>query len=55
MLQQRLESISPYVRQETQTGLGRMFEMLADLTDEDGAYIELEDMEDLADWLDNEF
>lgn len=30
---------------------GRLFEMLADLTDEDGAYTELEDLGGLADWL----
>lgn len=35
----------------TQSPRGRLFETLADLTDEDGAYSELEDMGDLADWL----
>ena len=33
---------------DTQTNRGRIFELLADLTDEDGAYTE---MEDLSNWL----
>lgn len=28
-----------------------MFEILADLTDEDGALAEMEDLDDLSDWL----
>ena len=35
-------------RHDAQTNRGRIFELLADLTDEDGAYIE---MEDLPPWL----
>ena len=54
IIQQRLESISPYVGQDNQTGRGRLFEMLADLTDEDGAWAELQDLDDLADWLGDE-
>ena len=54
LVKQRLESISPYTGQQTQTGRGRLFEMLADLTDEDGAWAELQDMGDLADWLGDE-
>lgn len=49
-IEQRLESISPYVKPDTQTARGRLFEMLADLTDEDGAYAELQDLGDLSDW-----
>ena len=35
-------------RHDAQTNRGRIFELLADLTDEDGAYTE---MEDLPHWL----
>ena len=55
IIEQRLESISPYARPDTQTARGRLFEMLANLTDEDGAYAELQDLDDLGDWLDDEF
>ena len=54
IIQQRLESISSYAGQDDQTGRGRLFEMLADLTDEDGAWAELQDLGDLADWLGDE-
>jgi hypothetical protein len=51
-LQQRREEIAPLVGKTTQTGRGKLFEMLADLTDEDGALTEIEDLgDDLADWL----
>jgi hypothetical protein len=50
-LTERLESIRPYVGEETQSGRGKLFEMLADLTDEDGALSEIEDLGDMADWL----
>jgi hypothetical protein len=46
-----MERIIPDVRPETQTDRGKLFDMLADLTDEDGALAELEDLEHLADWL----
>lgn len=48
ILTQRVEEIAPYIEAEQQTMRGRLFEMMADLTDEDGASVE---MEDLADWL----
>ncbi len=51
LLKQRREKIGPQVRPDTQTNFGRMFEILADLTDEDGA---LAEMEDIGDWLDFE-
>lgn len=54
LLDQRRESIDPYVEEKTQTQRGRLFEMLADLTDEDGAYAEMQDFDDLADWLGND-
>jgi len=50
MIKQRLETISPLAKQETQTGRGRLFEILADLTDEDGAQAEIEDLESLNIW-----
>ncbi len=55
LIQARREEIVPYVSQNTQSGRARLFEMLADLTDEDGALTEIEDMGDLADFLGDEF
>jgi len=43
-LEQRLAVISPFLDQDTQTEIGWMFEQLADLTDEDGALVEMEDL-----------
>ena len=43
-LKQRLADISPYLGQDTQTEIGWMFEQLADLTDEDGALAEMQDL-----------
>ncbi len=52
LIQQRLEEIRPDAAQQVhQSARGRLFEMLADLTDEDGALAELEDLGDMADWL----
>lgn len=51
LLQARREEIAPYAHENTQTHRGRLYEMLADLTDEDGAWAELEDLGDAADWL----
>ena len=48
LLKARLESIKPYIGSENQSERGRLFELLADLTDEDGALAELEDLGD--DW-----
>jgi hypothetical protein len=50
LIKERLESISPFVKPDTQSARGRLFEMLADLTDEDGAYAELQDLGDLLNW-----
>jgi len=49
MLRQRTEEIVKYATQPTQTERGRLFEILADLTDDDGA---LSDLEDMGDWFD---
>jgi hypothetical protein len=50
-LKQRMDAISPEIGLDKQSTRGEMFEILADLTDEDGAKAEMEDMEDLHDWL----
>jgi hypothetical protein len=44
LLQSRREEIAPYVKENTQTGRGRLYEIIADLTDEDGALAELDDL-----------
>jgi len=48
LIKQRRESILPQVRSDIQTNRGKLFEMLADLTDEDGALAEIQDLGD--DW-----
>ena len=50
-LRSRLDSITPYCEDDVQTGRGALFEMLADLTDEDGAWAEMQDMDELNGWL----
>jgi hypothetical protein len=49
-LKQRLEEIAPYLANQRQSERGRIFEMLADITDEDGALADLDEMEN---WLDS--
>jgi hypothetical protein len=49
LIQQRLDEIDPEPNQATQSRRGLLFEMLAELTDEDGAYTELEDLGDFLD------
>lgn len=51
LLRTRREEITPYASQGKQTGRGRLFEMIADLTDDDGALSEMEDLGDLWDDL----
>ena len=51
LIQQHRDNIWPDVRLDMQTNRGRLFEMLADLTDEDSAMAEFQDLEHLADWL----
>jgi len=48
ILEERRAAIAPYLANETQTKRGKLYEMIADLTDDDGA---ITDMEDLSDWL----
>ena len=50
-LRQRGEQIAPLASQNVQTERGKLFEILADLTDEDGALAEMEDLESLNGWL----
>lgn len=49
LLKIRQEEIAPYANQTqtTQTERGKLFEMLADLTDDDGAIAEMDDLGDL--------
>lgn len=44
ILSERLIDISPNPDKETQTELGRMFEALADLTDNDAALAKMQDL-----------
>jgi len=48
MLQKHWEGIKPHIRLDTQTERGFLFEMLAGLTDDDGALAEFQDFEHLA-------
>jgi hypothetical protein len=43
-LEQRLAEISPRFGEDTQTELGRMFEEFADMTDDDAALAEMQDL-----------
>lgn len=51
LLEQRQAEIEPHITDQTQTPYGALFELLADLTDEDGALSELEDLGAAAHWL----
>ena len=51
LLEERLANIRPYIDQDSQTERGKFFELLADLTDEDGALAEMEDIEPYIDWI----
>ncbi|MFC2055640.1 DUF2958 domain-containing protein, partial [Chloroflexota bacterium] len=51
IIQNRQESILPYSQQETQSERGKLYEIFADLTDDDGAIAEMEDLESLNIWL----
>lgn len=51
MLRERERDIEPYLSREEPSPRARLFAMLADLTDEDAAYTELEDLEGLGDDL----
>lgn len=49
VITERQAEIAPEVGRQTQSSRGRLYEMLADLTDEDGALTELEDLGELFD------
>jgi hypothetical protein len=51
LLHDRHEMVQGYARQTTQSERGKLFEMLADMIDEDGAMAEMQDLDDLGDWL----
>jgi hypothetical protein len=51
LLQERLADIRSHIGENTQTERGKLFELLADLTDEDGALSEMEDIEPFIDWI----
>ena len=51
LLEARKEDIQPDLEKDTQTERGRLFEILADLTDEDGALAEMEDLGSMAIFL----
>ncbi len=51
LLKQRMEHIQPDAAASQQTDRGRFFELLADLTDEDGAIAEMEDLDALSIWI----
>ena len=50
-IEERYREVKAYAQQDTQTRQGQLFEMIADLTDEDGAWSE---MQDLPEWLLND-
>jgi hypothetical protein len=52
LIQERLDEIAPYVTPHQPSKRAQLFEMLAELTDEDGAFSELEDLGEAGiDWL----
>ncbi len=51
LLEERLADLHPFIKEDTQTEKGKFFELLADLTDEDGALAEMEDIEPYIDWI----
>ena len=55
LIQKRRDQIQPYAVDAPRSARAKFFEMLADLTDEDGAYNELDDLGDFADWLPDDF
>jgi hypothetical protein len=49
LLKRRSESIQSDIDLETQTERGRLFEFLADMTDDDAALAEMNDLDDMSD------
>jgi hypothetical protein len=50
LIKTRLQEIAPYITDSKQSQRGQLFEMLAEMTDEDGAYSALDELEE---WLDD--
>lgn len=44
LIEERYREVKAYAQKDTQTRQGQLFEMIADLTDEDGAWAEMQDM-----------
>ncbi|HMN11531.1 MAG TPA: hypothetical protein PKD55_04320 [Bellilinea sp.] len=44
LIEERYREVRAYAQNDTQTRQGQLFEMIADLTDEDGAWAEMQDM-----------
>jgi hypothetical protein len=51
LVDERREAIARYVTHEPPSPRARLYSILADITDDDGALAELEDLGELADWL----
>jgi hypothetical protein len=51
IISKRQDFISPNISENTQSSRGHLFETLADMTDEDGAMVEMEELESLDKWL----
>ncbi len=51
LIRQRQQEVAVFAKGETQSQRGKLFELLADLTDEDGA---LADLEDFPHWFDED-
>ena len=49
LINQRREAIAPYIDKSTQSKRGELFEIIADLSDDDAAITELDDLGDLFD------
>ncbi len=52
-IEARRHGIAPYVAQQNQSGEGRFFETIADLTDDDSATTEIEDLGGVTDLIDD--
>lgn len=53
-IQQRLAGILPLAERNQQSSRGQLFELIADLSDDDGTIAEFEDLGDVVDWLDDD-
>lgn len=51
LIEERRVEIALYAVEEPRSSHARLYGMLADLTDEDGALTELDDLGDATDWL----